>query len=392
MAGIFTMQSMFAKWIGDQPDPQQGGSIDSRIIAGIRNLKKPDDKSLFSDLVALFVSTAESRIGALKEGIAQKDAKGIAIQAHTLRSGSANLGAHHMATIAGEIEELSLQSQLERCPELCDRLSAEFLKVKEALRIEVLKHEAEEASSVSVHSNEVRELEPKKKILLVEDSAVDQTIVSSVLQKDYTVTVAATAADAVYHSEKSSFDMILLDVMLPDMDGFTLCTHLRRLEKTRDIPIIFLTAKTALGDKVNGLSIGADDYIVKPFEPLELLARIQAKFTRLEALRSKTDLLLIAKGNLKVDLSSQRAYLIQDKKEMELDLTPVEFKLLSYFLQNEGAALTRDQLLEAVWGKGVNVLHRTIDKHVCSLRKKLSVEANRISTVSGMGYRFSSTY
>lgn len=228
-----------------------------------------------------------------------------------------------------------------------------------------------------------------QRILLVEDSEEFQLLIKSTLDYRFDVMAVSSASEALAEIKKGSFDLFLLDVSLPDKDGFQLCTQLRNRPDTRDVPTIFITGRGAITDKALGFSLGADDYIVKPFEPLELKIRVEAKLDKLRMQKDKKQ--EIRKGDLKLNLASQRAYLKEKGKERELMLTPNEFKILWFLASREENVFSRDQILNAVWGDGVYIVDRTIDKHIWSLRKKLGNREGYIQTVAGSGYRFSSS-
>jgi len=221
------------------------------------------------------------------------------------------------------------------------------------------------------------------KILLVEDSKHIQHLVPVALGKDFDVAIAGCAEEAFKMVESSNFDLILLDVQLPDMDGFQICSLLRNKDKTSEVPIIFLTGKKEVSDKVMGFSLGADDYIVKPFEPLEFKARVESRLKR-DKSRQKAEE-TIHKGDLKMNIPKQTAWV----KDEELDLTPLEFKLLLYFVKHEDHVLSRNQILNKVWGEGVFVIDRTVDMHISNLKKKLASMAKVIKSIHGEGYKFS---
>jgi DNA-binding response OmpR family regulator len=151
---------------------------------------------------------------------------------------------------------------------------------------------------------------------------------------------------------------------------------------------MFLTVKTNIADKITGFSLGADDYIVKPFEPLELRARVEAKLSR-RWRKSAQATEVINKGDLRISLGEQKAFLIINHESTDLGLTPIEFKLLYQFVTNEGKVLNRRQLMTSVWGKDISVEDRTIDRHISSLRKKLQKRARYIDSIYSLGYVFS---
>lgn len=224
-----------------------------------------------------------------------------------------------------------------------------------------------------------------EKILLVEDCLEVQVLVRGVLGKQYSLTTVGTVAGALNAIENSKFDLIIADIGLPDGDGFHLCNRLKDNDQTSDIPLIFLTTKGSLADKMTGFALGADDYIVKPFEPLELRARIVSKLKKSTGINKE----IVLKGNLKVNIPFQKVFVIEDEAETDLDLSPNEFRLIYYFLNHEGHVLSRGQLLQKVWGDNANVTERTVDSHVYTLRKKLKAHASYLESVFGEGYRFS---
>ena len=225
-----------------------------------------------------------------------------------------------------------------------------------------------------------------RRVLLVEDALEVQTIVTATLRDGYTISVAGTAAEAMALIEKQKFDLILLDVVLPDGDGFKLYTQIRSREENRDIPIIFLTGRTEVADKVIGFSLGADDYISKPFEPVELRARVDSKLRKMLTTREREEVLRVY--DLRFEIPFQRVHLVQGASESSIDLTPIEFKLLLHLAKHEEKVFTRDQLISVVWGDNISIVDRTVDVHVSNLRKKLAASACMIKPVQKVGYAF----
>ncbi|MDH4423768.1 MULTISPECIES: response regulator transcription factor [Bacillus cereus group] len=213
-----------------------------------------------------------------------------------------------------------------------------------------------------------------EKILIVEDDATISDLIKLNLKMvGYETQQAYDGAQALEIIGKEEFDLILLDVMLPKLDGFSIIGKI----KHKDMPIIFLTAKASIVDKVQGLKMGADDYIVKPFESVELLARIEAVLRRY----GKKKNILIFK-----DLEIYLEQMIVKKQGNTIDLTLKEFELLNLFIRNKGIALSREKLLEKVWGYDYLGETRTVDMHIQKLRKKLDLEGE-IKTVYKVGYR-----
>jgi DNA-binding response OmpR family regulator len=176
-------------------------------------------------------------------------------------------------------------------------------------------------------------------------------------------------------------DLIILDLMLPELDGLEVCRILKKNERTSSIPIIMLTAKGTETDKVVGLELGADDYIVKPFSPRELVARVKAVLRRMEMKVEKTKLIKI--DDLLID-SRKFEVMIKGKK---IDLTTTEFRILTILAERPGWVYTRDQLLDRLWGEDKIVLGRTIDVHITQLRKKLGELGKLVKAIRGIGYK-----
>lgn len=225
-----------------------------------------------------------------------------------------------------------------------------------------------------------------KRILLVEDEPGLVLTVSDRLENEgYVVDIAEDGKTGFDKGYSGSYDLIILDVMLPHKNGFDVCRDLRA--KGVQVPIIMLTARGQLTDKVVGLKLGADDYLTKPFEMLELLARVEALLRRspLQQTEASQDSFRFAD----VHIDFRRAEVT--KAGQALDLSAREFQLLRYFVENQGATLSRDEILNQVWGYDALPSTRTVDVHVAWLRQKLEANPRRpqhIITVHGMGYKF----
>ncbi|TYP54231.1 response regulator transcription factor [Thermosediminibacter litoriperuensis] len=222
------------------------------------------------------------------------------------------------------------------------------------------------------------------RILVVEDEdSIRRFIVINLKRNGYEVIEAASGEEAVKKALEEKPDITVLDVMLPGMDGFEVCRLLR--EKLPDMAVVMLTARGQDMDRIMGLELGADDYVVKPFNPLELTARIRAVLRRIR--RGGWEDEKISSGPFVLDLKGHRVL----KKGEELDLTPREFNLMALFMKNPGKAFSRDEILNAVWGADYVGDPKTVDVHIRRLREKVEDNPGRpeyIETVWGMGYRW----
>lgn len=220
-----------------------------------------------------------------------------------------------------------------------------------------------------------------KKILLVEDDLIMQETVQKCLNKDYEIVTCATlAAAADVLAGDSSIALAIVDRGLPDGDGLSLVSDIRRDSRISTIPLIFLSGRDSESDKVSGFFAGADDYVTKPFSVLELRARVMARLRTTSSSK-------IAKGNLEIDLDSHRAFSLTNGARTEIELTRIELKLLVVFIHGMGRVLSRDSLLEKVWGVGCHVSDRVIDSHVSHLRRKISGNGLSLRSLRGEGYR-----
>ncbi|MCB5725190.1 winged helix-turn-helix domain-containing protein [Mitsuokella jalaludinii] len=225
-------------------------------------------------------------------------------------------------------------------------------------------------------------------ILVVDDEASIRELLSFNLKKNgYSVETAADGREAL--AKAAGMDLVLLDIMLPEVDGLEVCRRLKADPQTSGIPIIMLTAKAEEIDRVLGLELGADDYVVKPFSMRELLARVKAVLRRFakdsQNEKGREETLKI--GGLRLDFSSYQAWLHDEP----IALTPKEYELLKLLVTNPGRAFTRDELLERIWGYEYYGDTRTVDVHIRHLRAKLKGDENiskAIETVRGIGYRF----
>ena len=225
------------------------------------------------------------------------------------------------------------------------------------------------------------------KVLVVEDDlALTDLIRFNLEAEGYTAAIAETAEYAELLIGEDQFDLIILDWMLPGMSGIELCRRIRRREDAQMIPILMLTARGEEGDRVRGLSTGADDYVVKPFSVPELIARTKALLRRASPQRIADTL---QRGDVLLDRAAHRVV----RKAREVRLGPTEFRLLEFFMENAGRVLSREQLLDGVWGRDSYIDGRTVDVHIGRLRKALirGSESDPIRTVRGTGYVLDNT-
>lgn len=223
------------------------------------------------------------------------------------------------------------------------------------------------------------------KILLIDDDQETYVLVSKALGNSLPLTWARSLSEGWTLSHKEPIELILLDVMLPDGDGFQFCAKLQNEEVTQAIPIILLTGKKGVAHRVLGFSLGADDYLEKPFDLQELRARVESKLKKKRQNKSAEELIHI--GNLEINLGTQRVCINLDGHFTEIFLTPIEFRLMQHLAKNCERAFSRDQLITAAWGENISVADRTVDKHISALRQKLQSCGEYIQTVPGYGYR-----
>ncbi len=225
----------------------------------------------------------------------------------------------------------------------------------------------------------------KKKILVVDDEKlIVKGIRFSLEQDDMEVDCAYDGEEALEYAKNCEYDLVLLDVMLPKMDGFEVCQHIREFS---DMPVVMLTAKSEDMDKILGLEYGADDYITKPFNILEVKARIKAIMRRTSKRTTSTTSKTIVKGNMKIDCDGRRVFI----GEKEINLTAKEFEVLELLATNPNKVYSRENLLKLIWGKDNSGDARTVDVHIRRLREKIEVrpsEPKYVHTKWGVGYYF----
>ncbi len=223
-------------------------------------------------------------------------------------------------------------------------------------------------------------------ILVVEDLSEYHMLIQMSLGYKYKIDFAATVGRARDLLKSNTYELILLDVLLPDGSGLDLCREIHLSPQHQNTPIIFLTAKNSTSDKVLGFSIGVDDYIVKPFDPSELAARVDLRIMKSQKKKQTAE--NFKKRPMRFELSGFRLYLEDSLNEKKIDVTPIEFKILLKLAQNSNRVFSRQQILDSVWGHDVYIDDRSIDRHISSIRKKIEPYQKMIKTVSGIGYEF----
>lgn len=231
-------------------------------------------------------------------------------------------------------------------------------------------------------------------VLVVEDSAETRLIIAQALRSGEIQLASAGSLEEARGllADGAPFDLIVLDLALPDGNGLEFFVELQGAARTRDVPVIFLTGNEDVGSKVTAFSYGAEDYVSKPFSPLELKARVEARLRK--RARPGGEPGTLDRGPIRLSVPAQRAWVVKDPAgggaagQRELALTPREFRLLYHLASHEDRVFSRQQLLDSVWGDGVHVTDRTVDTHVCSLRRKLGAQGALIVSVPGVGYRF----
>jgi DNA-binding response OmpR family regulator len=226
------------------------------------------------------------------------------------------------------------------------------------------------------------------KLLIVDDETRIRSMIRKCAEfKGYDVTEAADGMQAIQLCRNSHFDIIIMDIMMPELDGFSAC---REIRKTSQIPIIMLSARGEEYDKINGFELGIDDYVVKPFSPNELMLRIAAIMNRVSRAEGKSEsdsehrIVLLDDGRFKVDFTARIVYIDSERVE----LSPKEYDLLFYMINNRNIAISREKFISDVWGYDFYGDVRTLDTHIKLLRKSLGRYADMIVTLRGVGYRF----
>ena len=224
-------------------------------------------------------------------------------------------------------------------------------------------------------------------LLVVDDEMRIRSIIRKYAEFDgHTVSEAADGMEAVHLCRTSEFDIVIMDIMMPELDGFSAC---REIRKVSNVPIIMLSARGEEYDKINGFELGIDDYVVKPFSPKELMLRIEAVMKRVNckgktAPKKENIVVALDGGGLRADVTARIVYIDNER----VDMSPKEYDLFFYMLENRNVALSREKLISEVWGYDFYGDVRTLDTHIKLLRKSLGRYARMIVTLRGVGYRF----
>lgn len=225
------------------------------------------------------------------------------------------------------------------------------------------------------------------RILIAEDCLDHQNLISLALGPNHETKFLCHAEGILEETKNFQPSMVILDVNMPGISGLDACSRLQSDEITSSIPVLFLTANRETNEVLKAFSLGADDYITKPFEPMILRARVEAKLKR--AVRSPIEATFIQRGPLRLDLVAHRASIVSAEDEKPLSLTELEFMILALLVKHEGKVLSRQEILEKVWREQASsVTIRTVDTHLSSLRKKSRYIQVSVESVYGMGYRF----
>ena len=221
------------------------------------------------------------------------------------------------------------------------------------------------------------------KILVVDDEEKIRELIGTYAKfEGHAVDFAVDGMEAVEKCRRESYDVIIMDIMMPNLDGFSAC---REIRKKSDVPILMLSARGEEYDKINGFELGVDDYVVKPFSPKELMLRVEAIMKRSQKSEAQPEIDLYTSEGLAVNFTARRVYV----DGVEVGLSPKEYELLFYMIKNKDIALTREKLINKVWGYDFFGGDRTLDTHIKLLRKSLGKYSEYIVTLRGVGYRYS---
>lgn len=223
------------------------------------------------------------------------------------------------------------------------------------------------------------------RILLVDDAEQTHLILNEVFFNEASLSSVFNLSDASKIFEKEIFDLVLLDIMLPDGNGLEYFADLQKQPSFQNTPVIFLTGKSEFSAKSMGFNLGAEDYIVKPFNPEDVKLRCLSKVRKFQQFSKQP--MQQTFGHLRLDLQAQLVFKKSTSGEIDLQLTPTEFKLLHFLSKNVDHVYSRSQIIEAVWGTGTHIIDRTVDTHLASLRKKIRETSVSIKAVHGQGYK-----
>ena len=225
------------------------------------------------------------------------------------------------------------------------------------------------------------------RILCVEDSAEVQIVLKRTLGSSHEIVLASTLQEARLALEKTNFDMVVLDINLPDGDGLRFCSELKASNELKDIPVMILTSNHTINDKTLGFQLGIEDFLEKPFDPIELRLRIESRLKKIFDQKNAESIMVI--GNLKINHSSQRVEVDFESTVQAVELSSTEFRILNYLARNVDHVKSREQIINEVWGNSVHLLDRTIDSHLSRIRKKIIKSNCTIEAIPSVGYRFS---
>lgn len=219
-----------------------------------------------------------------------------------------------------------------------------------------------------------------KKILYVDDDTVMHTMVTKCLGSEFNVICKTTISEGLESMKNDTFDLVLIDRLLPDGDGISLCHSFREEDRFASLPIVFISGKSTESDKVSSLFAGGDDYITKPFSPLELKARIMARLRQFKS--------CLRLGSLEIEPDRHKLFYVSSSdQKKEISVTPLEYKLLLTLISQPDIVFTREHLLNKLWGQKLNVTDRVVDTHISHLRQKIKESNVQIEAIAKEGYR-----
>ncbi len=222
-------------------------------------------------------------------------------------------------------------------------------------------------------------------ILVIDDEESIRTLIHDSLMADHLVTTCGSIQEAKKIILQKKFHLVILDVNLPDGNGFEFFSTLKNSRHEFSTPLFFVTGNSGIPDQVLAFSLGADDYLIKPIHPILIRAKVNARIKRQEELNKNSDVNIV--GNIKLVLSQYKVFLLNQDQEKEINVTPIEFKFLALFAKNEGRVFSRDQILNSIWGDQISITDRTIDCNLSRIRAKLKQSTHTIKSVHKIGYK-----